>query len=67
MTTRSDRNQWLRELKASLMTRVFQRVMTTRTTGLDGMAKRLLERMVDAPAELDAEFEHPDDWDRPID
>ena len=67
MTTRTGSNQWLRELKSSLMTRVIQRVMSARRTGLDGMAKRLLGRIVKAPAELGPEFEHPDDWDRPID
>ena len=66
MTTRKESDQRLRELKASLMTRLAQRAMTTRTTGLDGFAKRLLERSASAPAE-DPELEHPDDWDRPID
>ena len=53
--------------KASLMTRLAQRAMTTRTTGLDGFAKRLLESSVSAPPEPDPELEHPDAWDRPID
>ena len=46
MTTRSERDQKLRELKAALMTRVARRAMTTRTTGLDGLAKSLLQRQV---------------------
>ena len=48
------------------MTRIAQRAMTTRTTGLDGFAKRLIEKSARAPAE-DPELEHPADWDRPID
>ena len=67
MTTRNPRDQFLRELRESLMTRLAQRAMTTRTTGLDGFAKRMLEKSVTAPSELDPELEHPADWDRPID
>lgn len=67
MTTRNGRDQLLRELKASLMTRMAQRAMTTRNTGLDGLAKRMLEKTVSTPMESDPELEHPDDWDRPID
>ena len=67
MTTRNERDQLLRELKASLMTRLAQRAMTTRTTGLDGFAKRLLEKSASTPEESDPELEHPADWDRPID
>ena len=66
MTTRNARDQLLRELKQSVMTRLAQRAMTTRTTGLDGFAKRLLEKSAKAP-ESDPELEHPEDWDRPID
>ena len=67
MTTRSGSDQWMRELKSSLMTRVIRRVMSARRTGLDGLAKRMLARRVNAPADSDPELEHPDDWDRPID
>ena len=67
MTTRSGRDQFVRELKQSLMTRVAQRAMTTKTTGLDGLAKRMLDRSGGAEPEIDPELEHPEDWDRPID
>ena len=67
MTTRSGIDQWMRELKASLMTRVVQRATSSRTTGLDGLAKRMVAMSSDAPAELDADFDHPEDWNRPID
>ena len=67
MTTRNERDQFMRELKASLMSRMAQRAMTTSESGLDGFAKRLLRRMASAPAEPDPELEHPADWDRPID
>lgn len=66
MTTRSERDQRLREWKNELLTRVAQRAMTTRTTGLDGLAKRLLGKPVDE-AEIDPELEHPTEWDRPVD
>ena len=67
MTIRSESDQRMRELKTSLMGRVVQRVMSTRKTGLDGMAKWMLGRTVDAPEKLDSDFDHPEEWDRPID
>ena len=67
MTIRTERDNWMRELKASLMTRVAKRAMTTRTTGLDGLAKSMLGKPAEEEDELGPEFEHPDDWDRPID
>ncbi len=57
----------MRELKQSLMTRVAQRAMTTKTTGLDGFAKRLLDRAGGESVDTDPELEHPEEWDRPID
>jgi len=67
MTTRNGRDQWIRELKASLMTRFARRALTSRTSGIDGIAKSLLERQASGPVEPDPELDHPDDWDRPID
>ena len=67
MTTRSERDQWLRELKTSMLGRFAGRAMTRRTTGLDGLAKTLLRQMARRPAKPDPELDHPDDWDRPID
>ena len=49
------------------MTRLARRAMTTRTTGLDGVAKKLLDRQTAGAVERDPELEHPADWDRPID
>lgn len=57
----------MRELKAALMTRLARRAMTTNTTGLDGLAKSMLQRAKTGAREPDPELEHPDDWDRPID
>ena len=65
MTTRSGRDQWLLELKAALLGRLAGRAMTKQTTGLDGLAKTLLERRAGEVAH-DPELDHPDDWDRPI-
>lgn len=67
MTTRSGVGQWVRELKVSLMTRVIQRATSSRTTGIDGMAKQMVARSSDAPDELDEDFDHPEEWNRPID
>ena len=67
MTIRSESDQRLRELKASLITRLARRALSTRTTGLDGFAKRLLAKQASGPSESDPELEHPEDWDRPID
>ena len=67
MTTRSSVGQWVRELKVSLVTRVIQRATSSRTTGLDSLAKQMVARSSDAPDELDEDFDHPKDWDRPID
>ncbi len=66
MTTRSERDQRLRELKAALLGRLAGRAMTTRSTGLDGLAKTLVGRRA-GPVDPDPELAHPDDWDRPID
>ena len=66
MTMRTGRDQWLLELKEALLGRLAGRAMTTRTTGLDGLAKSMLERRVGEVAH-DPELDHPDDWDRPID
>jgi hypothetical protein len=67
MTTRNGRDQWLRELKAALMTRVARRALSTSKRGLDGIAKSLLERQASGALEPDPELDHPEDWDRPID
>ena len=67
MTTRNERDQWLRELKAALTTRFARRALRTRTSGLDGIAKSLLDRQLGGSIEPDPELDHPDDWDRPID
>ena len=67
MTTRSERDQWLREMKAALLTRFARRALTNRTSGLDGIAKSLLERQSGGSTMPDPELEHPDDWDRPVD
>lgn len=57
----------MREFKASLMTRFARRALTTRTSGLDGIAKSLLDRQASVPVEPDPELDHPEAWDRPID
>ncbi|MEM9174910.1 MAG: hypothetical protein AAGC67_06720 [Myxococcota bacterium] len=66
MTTRNEREQWLREVKSALMTRIAGRAMTRSETGLDGLAKSLLKRTGEEVTH-DPELDHPEDWDRPID
>ena len=67
MTQRSEHDQRLRELKASLLARVAGRVMSTKRTGLDGLAKALLRPKGKEKTAADLELEHPEPWDRPID
>ena len=67
MTTRNAPDQWAREVKASLMTRLAKRALSTREKGIDGMAKSLLARSAGPPREPDPDLEHPEEWDRPID
>jgi hypothetical protein len=67
MTQRSERDQRLRELKASLFARVAGRVMSTKRTGIDGLAKTLLRHKKKERTAADRELEHPEPWDRPID
>ena len=64
---RSDRVEWFLELKEALVARLAARAMTTRTTGLDGFAKALLNRSTRGPVEHDPELDHPEEWDRPVD
>jgi hypothetical protein len=39
----------------------------TRKTGLDGLAKTLLQRQTGGPVAHDPDLDRPDDRDRPID
>ena len=68
MTMRSRSGQWFIERRQILMSSLARRAMTTRTTGLDGLAKALLRRMGSKrTVEHDPELDHPEEWDRPID
>lgn len=63
MAARSELSHRLRELKLATMGRLFPRVLSRKTDGLDGMAKKLAAKA--APAEPDElladELSHPDD------
>ena len=50
-----------------MLTRLARRALSTRTTGLDGLAKKMLGKQAGGSLEADPELDHPDDWDRPID
>ena len=67
MTTRSERGQRILEWKAALLGRLAGRAMTTRTRGIDGLAKSLVQRQSGGPVAHDPELDHREDWDRPID
>lgn len=53
MTTRNERDKWMREIKESLMTRVARHALSTRTSGLEGLAKSMLERSASRPEKAD--------------
>ena len=40
--------------------------MSKKTTGLDGIAKKLIARQAGEVAH-DPELDHPEEWDRPVD
>ena len=44
MTTRRELEHRRRELQAALMARIANRAFTRRTTGIDGLAKRLVAK-----------------------
>lgn len=63
MVARSEFSHRLRELKLTLMGRLVPKVLSRKTSGLDGLAKKLAARTV--PAEVDESIDpdllHPDD------
>ena len=68
MTMRSRSSEWFLERQQVLMSSLARRAMTTRTSGLDGLAKALLRRLGGKrKVEHDPELDHPEEWDRPID
>ena len=67
MTTRNEGRQRILEWKAALLGRIARLAMTSRDSGLDGLAKSLLQRNASGPPDPDPELEHPAEWDRPVD
>lgn len=63
MAARSERNHRLLELKTGLMARLAPRVLSRKTTGLDGLAKKLAAKGagVSADEPVDPDLLHPDD------
>jgi len=67
MTRRTDKEQRILERKATRTVRMGGRIFSRKTTGLDGLAKRMVLRRAGGTAPHDPELDHPADWDRPID
>lgn len=65
MTSRSELDHLRREAQVTLMGRVAGRTFTRRTTGLDGLVKKLIAGRAPAVGP-DPELDHPDpDWQVP--
>ena len=67
MTRRTDKQQRKLERKAARIVRMGGRIFSRKTTGLDGLAKRMVLRRTGGGVPHDPELDHPADWDRPID
>lgn len=62
MAVRSELSHRLLELKTGLMGRLAPKVLSRKTSGVDGFAKKLAAKQAAAPdASLDEELSHPDD------
>ena len=64
MAARSELSHRLRELKLAVMGRLVPRVLSRRTSGLDGLAKKLASKAAPAPADepTDPDLLHPEDF-----
>ena len=63
MAARSELRHRLLELKTSLMGRLVPKVLSHKTSGVDGLAKKLAAKTSTAPPDesLAADLEHPED------
>lgn len=63
MAARSELSHRLREFKLALMGRLAPKVLSRKTDGLDGLAKKLAAKAAPAPADQapDSDLLHPDD------
>ena len=59
MTMRRNLANWRRELQAAIFGRLANRVFTRSTSGIDGLAKRLIASRL-PPVEHDPELDHPE-------
>ena len=57
MTNRSEMQHRRLELRAAIFSKIGNRVLTRRTTGLDGLAKRFIARQF-APTPADPDLDH---------
>jgi hypothetical protein len=65
MTTRSEFSQRKREAQAIMLGVVVNRVLSKKTTGVDGVAKSLVARQIGV-VDIDPDLDHPAEWDWPI-
>lgn len=63
MAARSELNHRLLELKTSMTGRLAPKILSRKTSGVDGLAKKLIAKTPPAAPDesLAAELEHPDD------
>ena len=64
MAARSELSHRLRELKLAVMGRLVPRVLSRRTSGLVGLAKKLASKAAPAPSDepTDPDLLHPEDF-----
>ena len=66
MTSRSSFEHRKKELSGTVFGFLANRGMSKKTTGLDGVAKKLIARQ-SGEVPHDPELDHPEEWDRPVD
>ncbi len=66
MTSRSSFEQLKKETGGRVFGFLANKGLSRRTTGIDGVAKKLLASQV-GEVPHDPELDHPAEWDRPVD
>lgn len=66
MTDRTPMEQRRKELGGKVFGFLANKGLSRRTTGLDGVAKKLIAKQA-GEVDPDPELDHPSEWDRPVD
>ncbi len=66
MTSRSSFAHRKKELGGTVFGFLVNKGMSRKTTGLDGVAKKLIAKQA-GEVPHDPELDHPEEWDRPVD